>query len=293
MVLLFSGTVFGKGGPGFWVEQVPWHTQARVPDAGGRLGELMDALLPGRRVDQAAAGDAGRAAQVQGAARDPDLGSRDGPAAGRVGRERPRAGPGGRRRRALRGLPALPVPGVGGEEPRALAVGRARAAVVRVGRDRRVRVGPRRVPPRTPRAHDPARQAAVPAGARGGRRRHTWDEAVEHEIDFELPLAELPAETPFSVPGDGQRTQELSGVLTARVDPLDGPFGGARLRVEVHNTTSWHLRRRPPSTPCGTRCSPPTWCSASTPGTSCRCWTRRSGRNRPSKPAGRSGCGRC
>ncbi|WP_329053069.1 hypothetical protein OG738_10010 [Amycolatopsis sp. NBC_01488] len=68
----------------------------------------------------------------------------------------------------------------------------------------------------------------------------TWDEAVEHEIDFELPLAELPAETPFSVPGDGQRTQELSGVLTARVDPLDGPFGGTRLRVEVHNTTSWH-----------------------------------------------------
>ncbi|MEU4520376.1 DUF6084 family protein [Amycolatopsis sp. NPDC024027] len=33
MVLLFSGTVFGKGGPGFWVEQVPWHTQAeyRMP----------------------------------------------------------------------------------------------------------------------------------------------------------------------------------------------------------------------------------------------------------------------
>ena len=35
MVLLFSGTVFGKGGPGFWVEQVPWHTQAecRMPVA--------------------------------------------------------------------------------------------------------------------------------------------------------------------------------------------------------------------------------------------------------------------
>ncbi|MDX3187330.1 hypothetical protein PV458_02850 [Streptomyces sp. MN03-5084-2B] len=61
----------------------------------------------------------------------------------------------------------------------------------------------------------------------------TWDEADEHEIDFELPLAELPAEKPFDVRG-------LSGVLLARVDPLDGPFGGARLRVEVHNTTSWH-----------------------------------------------------
>ncbi|WP_410668193.1 hypothetical protein [Amycolatopsis sp. cmx-4-68] len=67
----------------------------------------------------------------------------------------------------------------------------------------------------------------------------TWDEALEHEIDFELPLAELPVETPFSVPGDGQRTQELSGVLSARVDPLDGPFGGARLRLDLHNTTSW------------------------------------------------------
>ncbi|MEV5712934.1 hypothetical protein AB0L41_03505 [Amycolatopsis mediterranei] len=67
----------------------------------------------------------------------------------------------------------------------------------------------------------------------------TWDEAVEHEIDFELPLAELPAERPFQVPGDGQRTHELSGVLTARADPLDGPFGGTRLRVDVHNTTSW------------------------------------------------------
>ncbi|MEU8630641.1 hypothetical protein AB0C38_00615 [Amycolatopsis sp. NPDC048633] len=71
------------------------------------------------------------------------------------------------------------------------------------------------------------------------RTRLTWDEAVEHETDFELPLSELPAETEFHVPGE-ERTHPLSGVLTARVDPLDGPFGGARLRVEVHNTTSWH-----------------------------------------------------
>ncbi|MGW4060057.1 hypothetical protein ACWEGE_17350 [Amycolatopsis sp. NPDC004747] len=61
----------------------------------------------------------------------------------------------------------------------------------------------------------------------------TWDEADEHEIDFDLPLSGLPVEKPFHV-------CELSGVLIARVDPLDGPFGGARLRVEVHNTTSWH-----------------------------------------------------
>ncbi|WIY04129.1 hypothetical protein QRX60_09865 [Amycolatopsis mongoliensis] len=74
----------------------------------------------------------------------------------------------------------------------------------------------------------------------------TWDEAVEHEIDFELPLADLPVETPFRVPGGEEREDalvrrrhELSGVLSARVDPLDGPFGGARLRLDLHNTTSW------------------------------------------------------
>jgi hypothetical protein len=68
----------------------------------------------------------------------------------------------------------------------------------------------------------------------------TWDEAVEHEIDFELPLSELPVEAPFPVPGDLPGTNELSGILTARVDPLDGPFGGTRLHVDLHNTTSWH-----------------------------------------------------
>ena len=67
----------------------------------------------------------------------------------------------------------------------------------------------------------------------------TWDEAIEHEIDFELPLAELPAETSFHVPGE-ERTHPLSGVLTAGVDQLDGPFGGTRLRLDLRNTTSWH-----------------------------------------------------
>ncbi|MEA5361675.1 hypothetical protein VA596_19190 [Amycolatopsis sp., V23-08] len=71
------------------------------------------------------------------------------------------------------------------------------------------------------------------------RTRLGWDEAVEHEIDFELPLSELPLESPFHVPGELEGTNELSGVLTARVDPLDGPFGGSRLRVELRNTTSW------------------------------------------------------
>ena len=33
MVLLFSGTVFGKGDKGFWVHPIPWHQQAsyRMP----------------------------------------------------------------------------------------------------------------------------------------------------------------------------------------------------------------------------------------------------------------------
>ncbi|WP_328613430.1 hypothetical protein OHS18_32475 [Amycolatopsis sp. NBC_00355] len=78
----------------------------------------------------------------------------------------------------------------------------------------------------------------------------TWDEAVERELDFVLPLAELPADTPFSVPGGEERedvgegcalvrrTQALSGVLSVRLDALDGPFGGARVRLDLYNTTA-------------------------------------------------------
>ncbi|EOD63714.1 DUF6084 family protein [Amycolatopsis vancoresmycina] len=46
MVLLFSGTVFGKGGPGFWVEQVPWHTQAEYRMPVAVWDELMDRYFP-------------------------------------------------------------------------------------------------------------------------------------------------------------------------------------------------------------------------------------------------------
>ena len=46
MVLLFSGTVFGKGGPGFWVEQVPWHTQAECRMPVAVWDELMDRYFP-------------------------------------------------------------------------------------------------------------------------------------------------------------------------------------------------------------------------------------------------------
>lgn len=46
MVLLFSGTVFGKGGPGFWVEQVPWHTQAECRMPVTVWDELMERYFP-------------------------------------------------------------------------------------------------------------------------------------------------------------------------------------------------------------------------------------------------------
>ncbi|WP_236792780.1 DUF6084 family protein [Amycolatopsis sp. GM8] len=46
LVLLFSGTVFGKGDKGFWIEQVPWHSEAsyRMPVRVWR--ELMDRYFP-------------------------------------------------------------------------------------------------------------------------------------------------------------------------------------------------------------------------------------------------------
>ena len=88
----------------------------------------------------------------------------------------------------------------------------------------------------------------------GGVDYTTWDEAVEREIDFVLPAAELlaqPAEMPFSAPGGEERedvgeghalirrTQELSGILAVRLDSLEGPFGGTRLRVDVQNVSQW------------------------------------------------------
>jgi hypothetical protein len=46
LVLLFSGTVFGKGGPGFWVEPVPWHVEAEVRMPITAWDELMDRYFP-------------------------------------------------------------------------------------------------------------------------------------------------------------------------------------------------------------------------------------------------------
>lgn len=46
LVLLFSGTVFGKGDKGFWVRQVPWHQQAEYRMPVTVWQQLMDEYFP-------------------------------------------------------------------------------------------------------------------------------------------------------------------------------------------------------------------------------------------------------
>ncbi|HET6502290.1 MAG TPA: hypothetical protein VFG87_16155 [Amycolatopsis sp.] len=82
----------------------------------------------------------------------------------------------------------------------------------------------------------------------------TWDEAVEREVDVVLPVPELIAQrntVPYVVGGEERaerlgragrlvrRTWPVSGELRLKAEPLAGPYGGLRLRVEVVNTTQW------------------------------------------------------
>lgn len=46
MALLFSGTVFGKGDTGLWVEQVPWHHTATYRMPVGVWRDMMDSYFP-------------------------------------------------------------------------------------------------------------------------------------------------------------------------------------------------------------------------------------------------------
>jgi hypothetical protein len=46
LILLFNGTVFGKGDNGFWIEQVPWHHEATYRLPVTVWWELMDAYFP-------------------------------------------------------------------------------------------------------------------------------------------------------------------------------------------------------------------------------------------------------
>ena len=111
-----------------------------------------------------------------------------------------------RRRRALRGLRPLPVPGLGPQEPAALAVRRARAAGLR---RRRRAPSARRCAPRASSTPGPTPGARVRIrclqvqhrAVEAARRRRAscrptrststasrwvpWDEAVEHEVDLE------------------------------------------------------------------------------------------------------------
>ncbi|GAA1957594.1 hypothetical protein [Amycolatopsis minnesotensis] len=99
----------------------------------------------------------------------------------------------------------------------------------------------------------------VPSATVDGIYLSTWDEAVEREIDADLPVTGLlagEAAVPFSVPGavsteehprhrdepgvrTVRRTWPLRGVLRMRADALDGPYGGLRLTLRVENTTDW------------------------------------------------------
>jgi hypothetical protein len=46
IVMMFSGTVFGKSDQGFWVEQVPWHLETRYGMPVQVYRDLMDAYFP-------------------------------------------------------------------------------------------------------------------------------------------------------------------------------------------------------------------------------------------------------
>lgn len=47
LVLMFSGTVYGKGAQGLWVQQVPWHCEARYRMPVATWRSLMDRYFPG------------------------------------------------------------------------------------------------------------------------------------------------------------------------------------------------------------------------------------------------------
>ncbi|HEX7660047.1 MAG TPA: hypothetical protein VF444_11275 [Pseudonocardiaceae bacterium] len=84
----------------------------------------------------------------------------------------------------------------------------------------------------------------------------TWDEAVEREVCATIPVADLyGAEhvVPFGLPGGEEfepipgrpdarlrrRRVPMSGEMSVRMDPLPGPYGGVRLRLDTRNTSTW------------------------------------------------------
>lgn len=47
LVLMFNGTVYGKGPQGLWVQQVPWHSETRYRLPVSSWQQLMDRYFPG------------------------------------------------------------------------------------------------------------------------------------------------------------------------------------------------------------------------------------------------------
>ena len=80
----------------------------------------------------------------------------------------------------------------------------------------------------------------------------SWTEAVEYELDAVLRFADLLGGdnvVPFTVSAADEveeltpttrivrHREQLTGTITARADALYGPYGGARLRLDIANTT--------------------------------------------------------
>ncbi|GAA4558233.1 hypothetical protein [Pseudonocardia xishanensis] len=63
-----------------------------------------------------------------------------------------------------------------------------------------------------------------------------YDGGVPREVDATLALADLPAEIPVELPGDGERQLPLHAVLAVSATAPPGPYDVVRLRVDVRNT---------------------------------------------------------
>jgi hypothetical protein len=76
-----------------------------------------------------------------------------------------------------------------------------------------------------------------------------WDEAVVRTVDLRVDVTELPQLVPFRIPG-GTETEAVGtagflrrtrlpvlGNVALSIKPLAGPYGAARLRIRVENTT--------------------------------------------------------
>lgn len=127
------------------------------------------------------------------------------------------------------------------------------------GDDTRLRIRVRflQVQRRTVQARTAEGYADVPSLDVGDVTYLPWDEAIEHDLDFDVSVADClarPYEAPFSVPGGtwsedlrddagavvGRLVRDrsmLRGVLGVDARRLPGPYGVVRLRVHVTNTT--------------------------------------------------------